>query len=349
MKQISFLAIILTLFACNSNKSGGDSVVEQDSISATIFDETISDEEYEEPEMFKGGNLCKSEDGCITIQSGVHPFGGTAPDYWAIWTITNEKGTKHELRFEESSYISAVHSILKNDGTKYYIVDCSCKASSSDGYEWIEAYKIVGDSIKQVNVLDGSEKIKENAFDINYCIPDWYFTANSVGYSWLFEYDYKKKDLYVPITDGVTLVDRYEVWHFNGNNFEDHGEQAHKGLHKSLRKYNRLIRYFTTKDYIVRVDSLDSHELRYASWKKPKTIEDIPDIVICGGKRNHYVVAPDELGRCDDYKFTNDGYQYVVNYCEVTPTGEGIGEHHDFLLVQKGNKVVVKQEYTDEL
>lgn len=353
MKKLYLCMFALALFACGRTKSNQYSSTNMDSISVFNNVEINSEDEDEESDLFEGGHVCESEDGRITIQSGVYPGGGTAPDYWAIWTVTDDKGRKHEYRnvgsqFESSAYISAVHSLLKNDGSKYYIVVCSGKASSWEGYRWIEAYKIVGDSIIQVNVLDGAAIIEENDFDINYCIPDWYFTAGSIGYDWLFEYDSQKKNLYVPITDDITLVDRYRVWHFNGNCFENLGQQAHKGLHESLREYNRLIRYFTTKDYIVRVDSLDSNELRYASWKKPKSMEDVPDIVIYGGERVHYDVSPNELGRCDDYRFTNDGYLYIVNYCEVTPKGEGWGEHHDFLMIKKGDKTLVKQEYVEE-
>lgn len=64
----------------------------------------------------------------------------------------------------------------------YYIVNCFGKASSADGYEWLEVYKITGNTIKTVSVI------------------------------------------------------------------------------------------VVTEDYIVRVDSLDSREFRYASGTKPKTM-----------------------------------------------------------------------------
>ena len=99
--------------------------------------------------------------------------------------------------------------------------------------------------------------------------------------------------------------------------------------------------YFTTKDYIVRVDSLNSHTLRYASWKKPKTMADKPDVVITGGKRRQHPAAPDELERCDDYRFTHGDYEYIANYCE-TDTAKSI--HQDYLLIRRNGKVVVKQE-----
>lgn len=188
---------------------------------------------------------------------------------------------------------------------------------------------------------DGSNKVEENDFEIIYCIPNWYFATNGDGYDWLFEYDAKSRNLYVPIPKDGDIIDRYKVWHFNGKRFVALGEQPHKDMHKSLGRYNRLICYFTTKDYIVRVDSLNSHTLRYASWKKPKTMADKPDVVITGGKRRHHPAAPDELERCDDYRFTHGGYEYIANYCE-TDTAKSI--HQDYLLIRRNGKVVVKQE-----
>lgn len=205
----------------------------------------------------------------------------------------------------------------------------------------MEAYRIVGDTIREVNVKDGSNKIEENDFEIIYCIPNWYFATNGDGYDWLFEYDAKSRNLYVPIPKDGDIIDRYKVWHFNGKRFVALGEQPHKDMHKSLGRYNRLMCYFTTKDYIVRVDSLNSHTLRYASWKKPKTMADKPDVVITGGKRRQHPAAPDELERCDDYRFTHGDYEYIANYCE-TDTAKSI--HQDYLLIRRNGKVVVKQE-----
>lgn len=297
MKIICFSILIAVLTTCNN----GGVVTLQDATINTSIADTLT-EEYEESAMSKGGHVCVSENKRVSIESGVCS-GGTVPEYWTIWTIVNEKGVKHGLRFAYTPYISEVHSLRKKNGFTYYIIDCFSKASSTDGNEWLEAYKIVGDMIKEVNVADGSEKIDNSEFDINYCIPNWCFTTNGAGYDWLFEYDKTTKKLYVPITEEQDILDRYQVWQFNGEHFVCLGEKPHKDMHKSLSKYNRLIRYMTTKDYIIRVDSLDSDELGYASWKKPRTMADKLDLVITGSKIRHHSAKPDELHRCDDYHF----------------------------------------------
>lgn len=344
-----YLPLLMIAFSACRNNTQQAIVPEQqrDTVKTDIdIDSLIA---AEEQKKFKNGQVFVSEDGRVTIESDICPLSGTAPDYWVKWTIINDKGEKHELRYDNTYCNSTVHALHKRDGSTYYIVNCSAKASSTDGYEWLEAYRIVGDSIQEVNVKDGGKKIDNSDFHANYCIPDLYFATNGAGYDWIFEYDAKDKSLYVPVVHGHEFIDRYRVWRFNGNHFVYMGEQPHKNLHKSLGKYNRLISYFTTKDYIVRVDSLDSHELRYASWMKPKTISDEPDIILKGGKRREYHVGPDEYGKCDDYYFTNGGYEYIVNYCETTHKDDGYGEHHDYLLVKGGDMVIVKQEKEQKL
>lgn len=347
MKRLILSIAAITLISCNRfNKAENSIEVNETGESSLVIDT----EEGEEPEMFKGGQLCKSEDGCIAIQSGIHPGSGTAPDYWAIWTITDSKGEIHELRFEESAFISSIHSLYKNDGTKYYIVECLAKASSVDGYAWLEAYRIIGDSISEVNFIDGDENITENNFSINYHIPTWYSNVDSTGGGWVFEYDEQTKNLYIPIVvDGHKDVNsQCEVWHFNGNYFECHGVRTHSGLHESLSYSKFLVGYFTTEEYIVRVDSLDSQELRYASWKKPKKMSDKPDIVIKGGKRHHYDAPIDGFWRCDDYYFKNGSYEYIVNYCEKTTKADGEILHQDYLLVKKGNEIISKEKFVED-
>lgn len=333
---------LFILTACGSGYDKKRDTCPQDlteTISRTENPDSVELESYED------SHICVSEDGRVSIESGIVPGGGTAPDYWAKWTITDNTGKKHDIMNPETFYQSKIHTITKTDGTVYYIVNCYGKASSVDGYEWLQAYKIVGDTIQEVNVADGGSNIDNNEFSVNYNIPFWYFATNGAGYDWILEYDIHDKNLYVPVTmeDGI-IVDRYKVWHFDGNRFVCQGERPHKNLHESLVNYKNLICYATTKDYILRIDSLDGDGLRYASWKKPKTMADKPDIIIKGGKKQHYEVAPDELCPCDDYRFCNGSFEYVVNYCEVKKLDDGFGEHHDFLLIMRNGKVMIKQE-----
>lgn len=334
--------VMLLLAACNESGNTNNAKAIQESPyeeTSTEYSDSVKTAGYE------SGRVCVSEDGRVSIESGVIPGGGTSPDFWAKWTIIDDAGKKYVIEYPESSFQSKVHSITKKDGTVYYLVNCFYKSSSRDGSEWLEAYKIVGDTIQAVNVADGGNNINNKEFSVNYNIPSWYFATNGAGNDWILEYDIHSKNLYVPVTteDG-SITDRYKIWHFDGNKFVCQGEKSHKKLHKSLANYYTLIRYATTKDYILRVDLLDDGELRYASWKRPKTMADKPDIIIKGGKWQHREVPSDELRPCDNYRFRNGSFEYVVNYCEVKKAENGLVEHHDFLLVKRNGQVITKQE-----
>lgn len=339
MKTIYLPVILSMLAACGNVTKKTNTEAEQcDTDIIYVNEVTCETEEVENKQAWV------SEDGRMSIQTGRCPDSGTSPDYWVIWSIVDDNNMRHEIRYDRSYSMRDVHAIRKSDGSTYYIVDCYASASSTDGYNWLEAYRIVGDSVNEVNVIDGGKDIGDNPFHINYYIPYWYFTTNGFGYDWLFEYDKKTGNLYVPMEENWRILDRYQVWHFNGDRFVCMGEQPHKDMDESVGAYNRLICYFKTKDYIVRVDSLDSHELRYASWKLPKTMADCPDIIITGGKRQKYPYTPDGYKQSDDYRFTHGSYEYIVNFYELTPKEDGHREHHNYLIVKKGDEVVVKQE-----
>lgn len=301
-----------------------------------------------EQHAYSGGQVSVSEDGALSIEAGAYPDGGTSPEYWAVFKFLNGKGDTCRLVMDNAPYMDNVHSIHKNDGSTFYTVECMSKASSSDGYEWLQAYRIVGDSVMRVSAIDGGKNYEQDQFAVEYCIPNWYFATWGAGYDWMYEYDVKTRNLYVPLTDEENhydLTDRYRVWHFNGEKFVEKGEYPNRRLHPILAEYKCLIKYYTTKDFIVRVDSLSDKTLRYASWKKPKTMADTPDMVIKGGKRRQFSCAPDEYHRSDDFYFVRDGYEYIVNYDEIIPDKDGSGAtFHIYLLVKKGSKTILKQE-----
>ena len=288
---------------------------------------------------------CISEDGSMKFYCWDTGQGGTCPDFAVYCQFRTKDGkVKTEdlsVKEGEPAWVSAVHAIKKNDGTTYYIATRSHRLSSNDGYMWMEAFVIDNDTLKYVNVYDGGDDIDENGLDIEYSIADWYYATNGYGEDWLFEYDEKDKNLYVPLTVSQEyslpfISDRYKVFHFNGNVFEDKGESAHKGLHPSLSNYYRIGSYFRTKNYLVRVDWMDNKgTLRYASWKSTLDMSKQPDITIPGGKYNE---------KEDSYTFTNDGYEYIVGFSENIPISEGVFERHEFLQVSKNGKVVLKEE-----
>lgn len=288
---------------------------------------------------------CVSEDGNMKFYSWNTGEGGTMPIYGLICQFRTKDGKYRIIDLGkddiEEAWVSSVHSIHKDDGSTYYIVERSHRISSNDGYMWMDAFKIDGDSVKYVNVIDGSEIIeeqKEDGFSVNYDISHWDDTTNGEAWDWLFEYDTDSRDLYVPLTDPRDYLphinDRYRVFHFNGKRFVEKGVTCNKGLNGSLADYVTLLSYFRTKNYIVRIDSLVSGDYRYASWKATSTMKDKPELVIVGNE--HDLDA-------NSYTFLNDGVEYIVGYKEEEPAPEG-SYLYEFLLVRKNGKVILKEE-----
>lgn len=290
---------------------------------------------------------CVSEDGNMKFYSWNTGMGGTCPDYAVLCQFKNHHGKVmiEDFRVKEGlpAWVSKVHSIKRDDGSTYYITVRSHQASSNDGYMWMDAFVIGQDSLKDVSVLDCSDDLDECGLEINYLIADWYYTTNGEGWDWLFEYDTETKDLYVPIIvfieDSIPIIsDKYRRYHFDGMGFVDKGESPHKGLHQSLSQYARLAKYFRTKNYIIRVDKMNKGDYRYASWKSLSTMGDKPELIIYGGKYNE---------KKERFSFTNEGFEYVVGYSEDKPLPEGGFEHHEFLMVRKDGKVLLKEEMLD--
>ena len=340
MRKISLVQVLIVLVLCSCmNKANSGSLTigleQRDSLCYPTGSISVDSTEV---------HICASEDGNMKFYSWNTGMGGTCPDFAVLCQFRNKDG---EIKIEdfcvkegEPAWVSKVHSIKRNDGTTYYITTRSHRASSNDGYMWMDAFVIDQDTLRNVSVLDCSDDLDECGLEINYLISDWYYKTNGEGWDWLFEYDTDTRNLYVPLTlyEDVSppiISDRYKMYYFDGMEFADKGEAPHKGLHKSLCDYNRLARFFRTKNYIIRVDKMANGDYRYASWKSSSTISDKPELIVMGGKYNE---------EKDCYTFFNEGVEYIAGYSEDKPLPEGGFEYHEFLLVKKGEKIIVKEE-----
>lgn len=216
---VLLMPLLLTACGGGDNASGGTAI----RMSSVETETEPADGEELEP-AYHDGDVCVSQDGRISIESGVMPGGGTAPDYWARWTVIDSTGTERIIERPYSSYQSSVHAITKRDGTVYYIVECFARLGIGCAEEWLEAYRIAGDGIRQVNVADGGEDIDDNGFDVIYYIP----RRDTVCLYRTLEYDSSAGDIYVPVTeeDGA-ITDRHVAWHFDGERFVRQGERDH--------------------------------------------------------------------------------------------------------------------------
>lgn len=178
------------------------------------------------------GDVCVSQDGRVTIESGVIPGGGSAPDYWARWTVTDIAGTERVIELPDAPYQYAVNTITKKDGTVYYIVSCYARLGGAYVEEWLEAYRIDGGGIQQVNVADGGRDTDNSAFDVIYCPSDWRHASGDAAFGRILEYNEHAGEIYVPATmENGDPTDRCVVWHFDGDRFVRRGERPRRGMH----------------------------------------------------------------------------------------------------------------------
>lgn len=242
----------------------------------------------------------------------------------------------------DRAWVRMLHTITKDDGHTYYLAVRSMRASSNDGYTRVNAFAIEGDSLMDVAAVDGSADIDNGSLpDVNYNISDWYFNTNGEGYEWMYAYDKAQRNLYIPVTEGERwpqiMTDRYMLYHFDGKRFVNKGEVAHRGLHPSLQQYKRLRYFFRTADYTLRVDEMADGTLRYAQWKQPATLSQEPALVIMGGTCK-------TVDYQDVYTFRHDGAAYVVGYSETHHKADGDMTQHEYFIIKKDGKELVKQE-----
>ncbi len=339
IKVLSLL--LLPMFcSCLDKHKGAATTIETASVQTESLDLPV-DSVLADVDYF----TCASEDEVMKFYSWDTRQGGTSPCYGVICQFFTKNGksvTEHLGNRElEPAWVSAVHAIKKDDGMTFYITTRGHRISSNEGYRCMDAFMIDHDTLKNVNVLDAGDDLDGDGLVVDYRIADWHFATNGEGWDWLYEYDANERNLYAPLTVYIeetipVLSDRYRVYHFDGKEFVDCGESAHKGLHESLGNYYRLACYFRTKNYIVRVDWMNEKDsLRYASWSTTLDMSRQPDIVIQGGTYDEEE---------DTYTFTNGGYEYIVNSCENIPIAGGVSEHHEFLVVRKDGKVMLKEE-----
>lgn len=282
-----------------------------------------------------GLEIHQSADGRVRVFHWDTYMGGTCPD---IARYTLLRGNDGKLHFMNQGHgypaLISLYTMHDAKGNTLYLMHDYFRESSAMGAAWATVYRIEGDTLAEIPVFPRGE----SSVGLEYTIPDWYFIANNgEGWGWLFEFD--GQNLYAPVNgEGMDLIDRYALYHWNGNSFDSVGEVGNRHLHQSLQDYKELAVYFVTSDYRVRVDLMYDGTCRYASWRRDKSTDTKPDIIIPNGRFDEK--------KCS-YVFENDGYTYYAG--GVYP---GYGEESswsELLIVMKGNRTVLKQEKVNEL
>ena len=91
-------------------------------------------------------------------------------------------------------------------------------------------------------------------------------------------------------------------------------EKQRLALHANLQKFKAPVLEWQTKQFHIRIDSMDDNTYRYASWALPRKIGAQPDLIIHKGR-----VEYEGSGGNHSYYFRNNSYTYC---CSVQVIGK---------------------------
>lgn len=192
--------------------------------------EVIAGEDYEhyKSQESEVTTLC-SEDGVVKVETWDTGTGGTSPNFRSEMYLKRPSGkyVKVNAEFLSDAFVQELHCVRKNDGNCYYFAVCYGRASSIEAAKWVIAFRLNVNGVMEVDLLDGkwcSEDERMKLY-VDYDIPQWYDMFESCGFDWMSHYDASSCELYVPQTDGLNLLDGYDVLHFDGEKFVASGER----------------------------------------------------------------------------------------------------------------------------
>jgi hypothetical protein len=91
--------------------------------------------------------------------------------------------------------------------------------------------------------------------------------------------------------------------------------------------------YCQNEKFIIRIDRMKDGDLRYISWNKPKSENELPGLILSNG-------GVEQQGTIGGYIFTfvNKEWTYIIEDNQVGETDESVGR---FLkLLQNGNEIL---------
>lgn len=270
-----------------------------------------------------------SDDGRLRIFTWNTGMGGTCPDIARLTLLRGDDGRLHFINRDlDNPYLLALHTLHDGQGRTVYLLYNYFREWSTLGSRWVATCRINGDTLIHTSLFPHGD----STLGTEHTIPDWYFKTNyGEGWDWLFDFD--GRNLYVPLTDEeLELTDRYDLYRWNGNCFDSLGQVGNYRLHPSLGNYATLAAYFVTRDYRVRVDRMADGSYRYASWRRNRTTDTKPDLVIPGGRH-------DEERGC--YIFENEGYTYRVGDISFSHR-EDDGDSRQ-LIVERDGHILLRQ------
>lgn len=231
-------------------------------------------------------------------------------------------GIHDEIDFGSS--IDSIYTFTRSDGSMLYLAEDYFKFSSNHSTSSLYAMEIKGGKLVPVPCFVRNCE-RRDVIGFEHTASDWYFIANmGEGWDWLYQYNIEEQNLYVATTDEMDCItDRYNIYHFDGQDFVYQKTDGPFWLYPDLRSYQRLELLFETEDYTIRIDNLGNDIMRYASWGNGKTMSDKPDLILKG-----QFIEDDRT-----FRFANGAFCYIVY----------TADYNMLLEVQQDGKSILKQ------
>lgn len=168
-------------------------------------------------------HIAASEDGNMKFYCWDTGQGDSVPVYGVLCQFRTEDGGARVVDMYDGPWIDHVHAIRRDNGTNYYIAQISHRPSRSTGFVSLWGYVIEGDTVREVNALDGSDDLDICPLEFEYDLLDWEQRKGNGERVDLYRYDAERQLLYMPIAknvdSSVRFLDDYRILHFDGTRF----------------------------------------------------------------------------------------------------------------------------------
>lgn len=297
-KEIEMLQMLRTDAFYTEEETDQESGTYYDSLTNWVLTDTATFS-YPFTRSIENGNLtiADSDDRCLRFYSWDTEQGGSMTMWGNLIQFRSGQDVKAvhqsidrqlhpDAQFDEfdfGSYIDTIYTFPCANGSKLYLAESYSSMSGNYSANYLLAMRIQDGNLVSAPCFVRQGK-RTDQIGLEHSVASWYFIANlGEGWDWIFRYDQEAQNLYVASTDSMeTLIDRYDIYHFNGSDFIYQKTGGPFWLYPELREYQRLELLFKTKDYMIRIDNLDGETMRYTSWKSTQQMSDVPQVVLTG-------------------------------------------------------------------
>ena len=272
--------------------------------------------------------------------------GGTMTNYTGITSIVSGGSVySHlscpdgELEMEETesfpdlaSGAYAIEQLTDANGETIYAVFTYSSGSNIMRMETIKTYRIRGHFVESAPVFETEYGGLESSVYV-------YYTPCCRYYMPL---ECEDGEILLPETrenhdsdQGDLFTGRRVSYKWNGSYFSNNGFEypLDDDLYPSLKNYQSYVCQVEFAKWIIRVDQMPNGAYRYASWKRPKTTSDAPDMILNRGTQN---IIQNTYDCTYKYVFRNNEYSYILscNFAELSAV----------LVVKKNSQVLMRIE-----